>query len=238
MKSIVFIILIAIVGFVFWGWSSSSEVSKLNEQNAELKKQLAESAANVAAEKANQAKLSAALADSESRLAVVNKKNDELIIQLKAATVQFAAIAPTAAKAAAINVPPATPVPTPAQIANTAQIKQLESQLSALKGKSLDLYNKKASLESKIKLENSRMLSNSSSKQFWYYVNEGPGYLHPDNGKYDPTRPIKWVTKTTTSETRANTVKPLNDELTSTNTARAGIESQIKTIESQLSGLR
>lgn len=238
MKGIVIVILIAIAGLVLLWWNNSGEVSRLTEQNAELKKQLAEAGANVAAEKATQAKLSAALADTESKLAIVNKKIDELTIQLKAAAVQSTAIAPATVKPAVINVPPVTPGPTPAQIANAAQIKQLESQLSTLKGKSLDLYNKKATLESKIKLESSRMLSNSSSKQFWYYVNEGPNYLHPDNGKYDPKRPIKWVTKTTKDETRANTIKPLNDELASINTERPAVESQIKTIESQLAGLR
>ena len=74
MDGIEFVLLVAIAGLWFWGWSSDCKVSKLCEENMELKEQLAESAAALSAEKQERSKLSVSLADAESKLAAANEK--------------------------------------------------------------------------------------------------------------------------------------------------------------------
>lgn len=74
MDGVEFVLMLALAGLWFWGWSGDCKVSKLCEENMKLKEHLAESATALAAEKLEKSKLSVSLADAESKLAAVNKK--------------------------------------------------------------------------------------------------------------------------------------------------------------------
>lgn len=83
MDGVEFVLLLAIAGLWFWGWSGDCKVSKLIEENIELKKLLAESDDALAAEKLTSSKLSVSLADAELKLAAVNKKVSELHLNVE-----------------------------------------------------------------------------------------------------------------------------------------------------------
>lgn len=76
MDGVEFVLLLAIAGLWFWGWSGDCKVSKMEEENLELKRQLAESAGALASAKLEMSKLSVSLADAESKLDPVNKVTD------------------------------------------------------------------------------------------------------------------------------------------------------------------
>ena len=239
MKGLFFVCVVAVAGLAFWGWSNSGEVSKLNEQNMELKKQLAESAANVAAEKATQVKLSAALADTESRLAVVNKKVTDMEQQIKtaAATAIPVIIAPKPVTSpAAINVPPDKQQPTPAELATAAQAQQLKSELSKLKQQSLDLTNKKGDLQRKLAGLKNKLYSGGGRETGWYYLNDSSKYIHSMSEKIAPGQKAQYVFESKES-VRAKEIAPYQKEMAEVISQKTQIESQITQKQSALDKL-
>lgn len=239
-----FLVIIVLVALVIIGFWLNNQVNQRENDIVELKKQLVECNDKYTADIAVYKKcdMEKIVTISAYEVQIKELKNSVKLLQEKIDATPATTV-PTV-KMQKINGVPIAPVKPAVQLPqvvkpdNTEQVQKLNSELSILKGESLDLYNKKTAIEGKIKLENSRLLSNGSSKQYWYYVSEGSSNLHPDNGKYDPSRPIKWVTKTTKDETRANTVNALKSELTGVISQRSTIESQIKDKENQLSSLK
>ncbi|MFA6102222.1 MAG: hypothetical protein WCV67_02900 [Victivallaceae bacterium] len=223
--------IVIIAALLCWGIYNYLEVSRLDEQLAPLKKQVAHAESVADADKAGLQHSATTLINTENELSAANKKIARLEKQVSDQNAliaqQTAAVDKPSVPAAAVQQAEQS-APVPAQSA-AAPDRQQQTELAGLKAQSAALATRQQDLQRRINAVNNKLMSGGGRETGWYYLNKDGshnGFIHTMAETPSRTRRVQWVYESK-EESKAREAAPLETELTAVITQKAQIDAKI-----------